>query len=44
VEEIKGSSVALEKALQTLIERNLESFVGVRFLESEYSTGFEYSD
>ncbi|PLX70402.1 MAG: DUF91 domain-containing protein [Denitrovibrio sp.] len=39
VEEIKGSSVALEKALQNLIETHLETFIGVRFLESEYSTG-----
>jgi predicted transport protein len=39
VEEIKGTSVALEKALQNLIEKHLETFIGVRFLESEYSTG-----
>jgi RecB family endonuclease NucS len=34
-----GSSVALEKSLQTLIENNLESQLGVRFLASEYPTG-----
>ncbi len=40
VEEIKGTSVALEKSLQSLIEKNLDSFIGgVRFLASEYSTG-----
>lgn len=39
VEEIKGSSVALEKALQNLIEKHLETFTGVRFLASEYITG-----
>lgn len=39
VAKIDGHSVALERSLQTLIERNLEAFVGVRFLESEYSTG-----
>lgn len=37
--EIEGSAVGLEKALQTLIERNLEDLLGVRFLASEYSTG-----
>lgn len=39
VQEIEGSSVALEKSLQTLIEANLETFLGVRFLATEYSTG-----
>jgi predicted transport protein len=39
VQELSGSSVALEKSLQALIERHLEAFLGVRFLESEYSTG-----
>lgn len=38
-EEITGSSVALEKSLQVLIERNLEAMLGVTFLASEYSTG-----
>lgn len=37
--ELRGSSVALEKSLQTLIEKNLDTFLGVRFLASEYSTG-----
>lgn len=39
VTELKGTSVQLEKSLQTLIEQNLETFLGVRFLASEYSTG-----
>ncbi|MCD8553527.1 DUF5655 domain-containing protein [Seleniivibrio sp.] len=39
VQEIKGTSVTLEKSLQNLIEGNLEEFIGVRFLASEYSTG-----
>lgn len=39
VTELTASSVALEKSLQDLIERHLESFLGVRFLASEYSTG-----
>ena len=37
--ELSGSSVALERSLQTLIEKHLEAFLGVRFLASEYSTG-----
>ena len=37
--EILGSATALEKSLQHLIERNLEAMLGIRFLESEYSTG-----
>jgi predicted transport protein len=39
VEELAGQSVAVEKALQNLIERHLEAFLGVRFLASEHSTG-----
>ena len=42
VTEIDGTSVALEKSLQTLIEQNLETFLGVRFLASEFSTGREH--
>jgi len=38
-EELHGTSVALEKSLQTLIEENLEALLGVRFLASEHSTG-----
>lgn len=37
--EIQGQSAAIEKSLQTLIERNLEALLAVRFLASEYSTG-----
>jgi predicted transport protein len=39
VSELVGKSVALEKSLQTLLERDLETFLGVRFLASEYPTG-----
>lgn len=39
VQELSGSSAGLEKSLQSLIERHLEVFLGVRFLASEYSTG-----
>ncbi|QQS34783.1 MAG: DUF91 domain-containing protein [Ignavibacteriales bacterium] len=37
--ELDGSSVKVEKTLQTLIEKNLDTFLGVTFLQSEYSTG-----
>ena len=39
VTELEGKSVALEKSLQTLIESNLEAFLGIRFLATEYSIG-----
>ncbi|WP_046215909.1 endonuclease NucS domain-containing protein [Paenibacillus wulumuqiensis] len=39
VEELHGYTVAVEKSLQTLMERNLEVLIGIRFLASEYSTG-----
>ncbi|WP_417493947.1 DUF5655 domain-containing protein [Maricaulis sp.] len=42
VAEIHGKAAALEKSLQALIERNLETFLGVRFLASEFSTGREH--
>jgi hypothetical protein len=38
VTELTGGSLAVEKTLQQLMERNLDSFLGVRFLASEYST------
>ncbi|MFG3114488.1 transporter [Streptomyces sp. NPDC048197] len=37
--EIPGSSVALERHLQALIEANMEAMLGIRFLASEYATG-----
>ena len=39
VTELEGHSAEIEKSLQTLIEKHLETFLGVRFLASEYSTG-----
>ncbi|MDX8365235.1 DUF5655 domain-containing protein [Cytobacillus sp. IB215665] len=39
VDELEGQSVAVEKSLQHLFEQHLETFLGVRFLASEYSTG-----
>ena len=38
-EELQGTSIAIEKTLQTVIENHLEVFLGVRFLATEYSTG-----
>ncbi|MEP3013439.1 DUF5655 domain-containing protein [Roseibium polysiphoniae] len=38
VTELYGTAMALEKSLQTLIERNMEAFLGVRFLASEFAT------
>lgn len=41
-EELTGSSAALEKHLQNLIESNMSTLFGIRFLASEYSTGSKY--
>ena len=37
--ELDGASFKLEKELQTLVEQHMESFLGVRYLATEYSTG-----
>lgn len=37
--EVPGEAVAIERTLQTLMERNLDALLGVHLLESEYSTG-----
>ncbi len=37
--ELSGKAVLVEKQLQTLIEAQMETFLGVRFLATEYSTG-----
>jgi hypothetical protein len=39
VTELSGQSVAVEKSLQILIEKHLDTFLGVRFLATEYKTG-----
>jgi hypothetical protein len=39
VSELVDGSLAVEKKLQQLMERNLESFLGVRLLAREYLTG-----
>jgi len=43
VAELEGRSMALERNLQTLMERNLEALLGVRFLASEHFTGHKQS-
>lgn len=40
--ELTSASVALEKSLQQVIERNMEALFGVRLLASEYSTGTKH--
>lgn len=42
-QELQATASDLEKPLQTLIERNLEALLGVRFLASEHSTGKTHS-
>jgi hypothetical protein len=37
--ELHGEAVSVERSLQTLIERDSETFLGVTFLASEYVTG-----
>ena len=41
-EELAGKSAAIEKTLQNLIESQMETFLGVRFLAGEYSTGAKH--
>jgi RecB family endonuclease NucS len=37
--ELSGVSALVEKQIQSLIEKQMETFLGVRFLATEYSTG-----
>src|SRR5450755_1934238 len=37
--ELRAESVDIEKSLQSLMEQHLESFLGVRFIATEYVTG-----
>ena len=37
--ELEASGVQIERTLQRLFERHLETLLGIRFLASEYSTG-----
>ena len=38
-QELPGRTAALEKKLHTLMEKNLECFLGIRLVAGEYSTG-----
>lgn len=38
ISELQSGNVMLEKELQTIIEKNMEVFFGVKFLASEYKT------
>ena len=40
--ELAGKSAAIEKTLQNLIESQMETFLGVRFLATEYGTGAKH--
>lgn len=40
--ELPGKAVAIEKTLQRIIESQMETFLGVRFLASEFSTGAKH--
>ena len=42
VSEIPSRSSRIERDLQTLFEQHLDSFLGIRFLETEYSTGADH--
>lgn len=42
VTELEAKSVTIEKSLQNLIESNLEEFLGVKFLATEYTTGAKH--
>ena len=39
VSELESRSAKIEKSLQSQIEANLETYLGVQFLATEYSTG-----
>jgi len=39
VQELEGHSAAVEKSIQALLEMHLETFLGIRFLATEYVTG-----
>ena len=40
--ELAGKSAAVEKAIQKLIESHMETFLGVRFLATEFGTGAKH--
>ena len=42
VTELTGSAAIIEKSLQEQIEKNLDTYLGARFLATEYSTGVNH--
>lgn len=40
--ELAGKSATIEKTLQKLIESQMDTFLGIRFLATEYSTGAKH--
>lgn len=42
-QEIHGTASTLEKPLQRLVEDNLGALLGIRFLATEYPTGWDHS-
>lgn len=42
VNELKSNSAKIEKSLQNQIEQDLDTYLGVTFLNSEYSTGVKH--
>ena len=42
VTELTGSATKIEKSLQEQIEKNLDTYLGVQFLATEYSTGVNH--
>jgi hypothetical protein len=44
VQEVKSGPVSLEKELQTLIESNMETFFGVRFLDTDLRVTIKTSE
>lgn len=38
VKELESGTVTLERELQNIIEKNMHTFFGVTFLQSEYKT------
>ena len=42
LEELESDSFAFERELQKLIEDNMETVLGIKFLQSEYTTSKEH--
>lgn len=42
IRELSGKSMVIERTLQRLLENNLETILGIKFLGSEYTTGHKH--